>query len=308
MWEGEIGNLGAVVGVMARQRRHEKAVRVLARLLFLSGFLFFGFPSPGALLAQTVSPDEAAAHEIQRQQERERALREGQEHRPDVRFPASEQGGEPALIDGETPCFPIREIRLDSDTPAFAWARQAADRPGDPATGRCLGVQGINQVMSRIQNAIIARGYVTTRVLAEAQDLNTGVLTLKVIPGRIHSVRFSAESDPRATAWNAFPAAPGDMLDLRDIEQALENWKRVPTAEADIHIEPGAALGESDLIVAWKQAIPLRLTLSADDGGSKATGKYQGSVTVSGDHLLMLNDLLYASYQSIEFDFVTNRV
>jgi hemolysin activation/secretion protein len=70
----------------------------------------------------------------------------------------------------------------------------------------------------------------------------------------------------------------------------------VPTAEADIRIVPGEISGESDLVIAWKQAVPLRLSLSANDGGSRSTGKNIGSVTVSGDHLLTLNDLFYASF------------
>src|SRR5690606_19826077 len=86
------------------------------------------------------------------------------------------------------------------------------------------------------------------------------------------------------------------LLNLRDLEQALENFKRLPSAEADLQIVPADAPGESDVVVTWKQAFPLRLTLSANDGGSKATGKYQGSVTLSGDHLLALNDLFYFSY------------
>lgn len=90
--------------------------------------------------------------------------------------------------------------------------------------------------------------------------------------------------------------APIDLLNLRDIEQALENFKRVPTAEADIEIVPAEAVGESDLVIKWKQAFPLRLTLSANDGGSRTTGKYQGSVTVSADNPLGLNDLFYASF------------
>jgi hemolysin activation/secretion protein len=96
------------------------------------------------------------------------------------------------------------------------------------------------------------------------------------------------------------PANPGDLLNLRDIEQALENFKRVPTAEADIQIEPAssedATIGESDVVIAWKQAVPLRLTLSADDSGTKATGKYQGSATLSYDNALTLNDLFYLSF------------
>ena len=245
-----------------------------------------------ATSAQAAAPNQ----ELQRQQERERVLREEMEPAPDVRLPSSTVQAIQRLPESETPCFTIREIALKSDTPVFDWAVQAASLPDDPATGRCLGGSGINLVMQRIQNAIIERGFVTTRVLAEAQDLNSGILTLTVIPGRIRSIRFSEDSNAQANALNAVPAKPGDLLNLRDIEQALENFKRLPTVEADIQIAPADDPGESDLVISWKQAFPLRLTLSANDGGSKATGKNIGTVTVSGDNLLALNDLFYISY------------
>jgi hemolysin activation/secretion protein len=269
-----------------RRRRFGAAVCALA-------VLFMGMSTLSAQAAMTL--DERAAQELLRQQERERALRQQLEHRPDVRLGVGEERV-PALPQNEFPCFVIDEIRLDDPSGRLGGSAAAADLPGDPATGRCLGSQGINQVMARIQNALVERGYVTTRVLAEAQDLTAGVLTLKLIPGRLRAIRFSEDSDSRGNAWNAFPAAPGDLLDLRDIEQALENLKRVPTVEADIQIVPGAEPGESDLVVAWKQTFPLRLALSVNDGGSESTGRYQGSATVSADHLLSLNDLFYASY------------
>jgi hemolysin activation/secretion protein len=253
-----------------------------------------GMPTPSALAALP-SPDELAAQELLRQQERDRALRQQLEHRPDVRPEVGEEHSA-ALPQNESPCFTINEIRLDDPSGQFDGMATAANLPGDPATGRCLGSRGINLVMARIQNAFVKRGYVTTRVLAEAQDLTTGVLTLKLIPGRLGAIRLSEDSDSRANVWNAFPIAPGDLIDLRDVEQALENLKRVPTVDADIKIAPGAEPGESDFVVTWKQAFPLRLTLSANDGGSEATGKYQGSATLSIDHLLALNDLFYASY------------
>ena len=271
-----------------RQTRH-------ARHRFSLAFLLLCTTLAPLAMAQSL-PGSIAGQELQRQQERERALRDQQESSPDVRSPTATPSEAASLPESETPCFDIREIVIKSDIPAFDWAVQAANLPGDPATGRCLGSTGINLVMERIQNAIVARGFVTTRVLAEAQDLHSGILTLTVIPGRIRAIRFSEDSDTRANAWNAVPAQPGDLLNLRDIEQALENFKRVPTAEADIQIVPGDQPGESDLVITWKQAFPLRLTLSANDGGSRSTGKYQGNVTVSGDHLLTLNDLFYASY------------
>jgi hemolysin activation/secretion protein len=49
----------------------------------------------------------------------------------------------------------------------------------------------------------------------------------------------------------------------------------VPTADADIQIAPAAdplaGPGESDLVVAWRQERLLRLNLSLDDSGTRAT-------------------------------------
>ncbi|WP_243667241.1 ShlB/FhaC/HecB family hemolysin secretion/activation protein [Pseudomonas brassicae] len=239
--------------------------------------------------------------ELLRQRERERVLREQLEARPDVRLEAATgDEGEGRLPASETPCFAIRHIRLVGDAAEqFQWALRAANPEYDPAAGRCLGAGGINLTMKRIQNAIIEKGYVTTRVLAEEQDLSQGELRLTLIPGRIRDIRFAEGTSARANAWNAMPARSGELLNLRDIEQALENFKRVPTAEADIQIAPAqasdAAPGESDVVIAWRQAFPARLSLSVDNSGSKTTGKYQGNLALSLDNVLSLNDLFYAS-------------
>ncbi|PAU66575.1 hypothetical protein BZL41_00955 [Pseudomonas sp. PIC25] len=248
----------------------------------------------------SVAAEPVADQELLRQQERERVQREQLEPSPDVRI-ALPAAAADRLPEGEVPCFPIHDIRLiGEDSETFQWALRAANPPEDPALGRCLGAGGINLTMKRIQNAIIERGYVTSRILAEPQDLKSGTLVLTVVPGRIRTIRFAEGTSRRATLWNALPAAPGDVLNLRDIEQALENFKRVPTAEADIRIEPAegtdARPGESDVVIAWQQRLPVRLSLSLDDSGSDETGKYQGNVALSLDHVLTLNDLFYVSY------------
>lgn len=157
--------------------------------------------------------------------------------------------------------------------------------------------------MTLAQNAIIARGYTTTRILAAPQDLNDGTLTLTVLPGRIRQIRVNMESPDTTHAGriaafgNTFPASSGDILNLRDLEQGLENLKRVPTAEADIQIVPAETPNESDVVIVWQQRLfPYRVSVGVDDSGSDSTGKYQGSVTLSLDNPLGLSDLFYLSY------------
>ncbi|WP_045770401.1 ShlB/FhaC/HecB family hemolysin secretion/activation protein [Xanthomonas albilineans] len=250
------------------------------------------------VLAQQAS--DPAAQQLLLQQERERVLRAQQEARPDVRLQAVPADGVQRLPAQESPCFRITHIVLDgTQAKAFAWALKAADPPQDPATGRCLGTEGINLVMTRVQNAVIARGYVTTRVLAAPQDLTGGTLRLSLVPGHVHAVGFTAPATAHAAVRNAVPTRSGALLNLRDIEQGLENFQRVPTVTADIQIAPaqgaGVGPGESDLAIAWQQHRRLRASLSLDDAGSQATGKMQANGTLSLDNPLRLNDLFYVS-------------
>jgi hemolysin activation/secretion protein len=242
-----------------------------------------------------------------RQRERERALREQQEGAVDSRLQGP-QGADPGrLPEAESPCFRIDRLALAGERSAdFQWALDAAAgaEEGDSPIGRCLGTRGINIVMARLQRAVIARGYVTTRVLAAPQDLAAGTLTFTLIPGRIASIRGAADSGTRLEGNRlllpgAIPARSGDLLDLRDIEQGLENLKRVPTAEADIQIEPSAEPnarpGDSDLVIKYVQPRMFRGVLSVDDSGTESTGRYQAGATVSADNLFGVNDLFYVN-------------
>jgi hemolysin activation/secretion protein len=250
--------------------------------------------------AAAQSAAEAAAQEVLRQQERERVLRQQQELRPDVRLERASADGIERLPAEEAPCFRIDRILLvGEDASDFQWALRAADPQQDPATGRCLGTEGINLVMKRVQNAIIARGYVTTRVLSAPQDLTGGTLTLSVLPGTVRTATFVEPGKARATLGNALPTHSGRVLNLRDIEQGLENFQRVPTVTADIRIAPAeggdAAPGQSDLMIAWEQRLPVRASLSLDDSGSRSTGKLQANGTLSLDNPLGFNELFYVS-------------
>jgi len=276
--------------------RHGRRLPYLRIVVFFLWSLFSVATYAGAAVI------DRAAQEQLLQQERERQLRDQQEISPDVRLP--NPASPPELLvypESESPCFTISRVTLTGENAEkLQFSLSVVTQGEDPAIGRCLGAQGINVAMSRIQNAIIARGFVTTRVLAAPQDLNSGLLLLTVIPGKVRQVRFAEGVTARATKWNAVPVKQGDILNLRDIEQGLENLKRAPTAEVDIQIEPAdgpdTLPGESDVVIQYQQRFPFRLTFSADDAGFDSTGKYQAGVTLSGDNLLMLNDLFYVNY------------
>lgn len=285
----------------------------------LSALICTALSLPTTALAQT--PNDQL---IQQQQQRDQFWQQQRTPQPDGRMEnpsialpnpsvsntESATESTPSTDAAQAQCFAIQSVHLtgvndtvsSADIAHFQPDLRRALRQVGFVAGNCWSEQHINQLMVTMQNNVIGRGYTTTRILAAPQNLIEGTLVLAVLPGKVRSVRFeqkdAQEHTERIAAFhNEFPIRAGELLNLRKIEQGLENLKRVPTAQTDIQIVPTEQLGESDIVVSWQQrTVPFRLTLSADDSGSKSTGRYQGNVTFSADNPLGLSDLFYISY------------
>ena len=242
------------------------------------------------LPAQAAEPDNQFIIQQQRQKALEQQLTPPV---PDVRLSEPSSSFGKIAFPVETPCFPIRNVTLTGQDALPRWL--PLQRIADQAQGRCLGGKGINLLMSTMQNRLVDHGWITTRVLAPTQDLKSGTLKLAIVPGNIRHVRLTEDSDDYIQLYSSFPAHEGNLLDLRDIEQGLENLQRLPTVEASMEIVPGEQPGESDVVITRKQSKMWRLGLSLDDAGTETTGRYQGGVTLSLDNPFSLSDLLYVS-------------
>lgn len=228
--------------------------------------------------------------EQQRQKARERQLAPAT---PDVRLSPKTASVGALRFPQETPCFPVHQVVLEGRETLPRWL--PLQTLANKATGHCLGGKGINALMSLLQNRLIEHGYVTTRVLAPQQNLNSGTLRLTLVPGYVRNVIFTHDSGRYVSLFNAFPVKPGALLDLRDIEQGLENFQRVPTVRANMEIVPGEKPGESDVLLSWKPSRMWRAGVSLDDSGSRSTGRYQGAATLYIDNPLSLSDTFYLS-------------
>jgi len=148
---------------------------------------------------------------------------------------------------------------------------------------------------------ILSRGYITTRVLVPEQDLSKRALRLSVVPGVIRKLRF-ADAATRGTWRSAFPTRGGDLLNLRDLEQGLEQMKRVASQDVDMQVVPTETPGESDVVIAVKRTKPWTAVASVDNSGQRATGKLQGNLSLGIDNPFGLNDIFnVGASQDLEF-------
>ncbi|MEE3651336.1 MULTISPECIES: ShlB/FhaC/HecB family hemolysin secretion/activation protein [unclassified Brenneria] len=266
----------------------------LRQLLFTIPLPFFAV---GADAATPVDPQRIDNQQINQQQINQQERQRAQERQlapsaPDVRLQPPGRFLTRLHFPVEmTPCFPIKKVELQGTEDFPGWL--PLQRLADQAVNQCLGGKGINLLMSALQNRLVDHGYVTARVLAPAQDLKSGTLKLVVMAGKVGNITLSPDSDDYIQLYSALPAREGKLLDLRDIEQGLENLQRVPTAHADMQLIPGGQPGESDVVVSYKQDRHWRLGASLDDSGTKSTGRYQGGLTLFLDNPFSLSDTFY---------------
>ena len=163
-----------------------------------------------------------------------------------------------------------------------------------PFVGRCLSMSQINDVVREVTNLYIKRGYVTARAFVPAQDLGSGKLEIRIIEGEVESIRLNEDSpaDRRRIAA-AFPSGMvGKPLNLRDIEQGMDQLNRLPSGNAQLRIEPGGKAGASRIVVTDQPGRIWRFRIGLDNSGQKSTGQTKGSVSVAKDNVLGLNDML----------------
>ncbi|WP_175881506.1 ShlB/FhaC/HecB family hemolysin secretion/activation protein [Burkholderia sp. BCC0044] len=267
---------------------------------------------PMAVSAQEAPRPIISGNDQQIRQQEEARERERTVTAPGVRSSVTASAGYPALP-SETPCFRIDRFALDvpDALPASLKSQGASALPMDRFafarewlehyTGQCVGKLGLDILVKGLSQAILARGYVTTRVLLPEQDLSTGILKFSLIPGVVRHVRF-ADEKLGGTWKTAFPTGDGELLNLRDLEQGLEQMKRVSSQDVSMQIVPGELPGESDVVLDVKRGKPWTVVASVDNSGTRATGKLQGNLSLGIDNPLGLNDIFNVGVsQDLEF-------
>ena len=266
---------------------------VLSACLLLSLPLAAGAQTP----AQTI--DEV----LRRQNERAQELQQRLQPEPDVLKP---QPAAPisTTLPSEQPCFPIKAVELKSpDAVRFGWLADSAL----PFLNQCAGVAGLRQIAAALDAKLISLGYITSRVALPRQNLADGLLTIQLHVGRVGQVAmFSAPGDQqRDSNWgtwrNAFPVSPGNVLDAADIEQGIEQMKRLPSQAVTTELTPGEEADTSDIRILRQPtglAQRLRGGLSIDNSGSRSLGALQAAAQVALDNPLGISDIVSLSASS----------
>lgn len=189
-------------------------------------------------------------------------------------------------------CFDVKQIDVRG---ASLLTSEEIARLKEPYLDRCLYLSDINNLTEAVTNRYIDRGYVTSRAYVPAQDLTDRLLQLEVVEGHIEKINLNNtdESPPRGEIHHAFPGLSGNALNLRDLEQGLDQINRLESNRAKLQLQPGEAAGGSVVEVNNQVSRRWHAGLGIDNSGTESTGELQGFLDLTYDNLLGINDLLY---------------
>ncbi len=182
--------------------------------------------------------------------------------------------------------FYFKEIVLEGATLLDGMVREALLQD---YIGRPVAVSEINIIIRKITNEYIERGYITTRAYLPPQDLSTGKLIIKIIEGKIESLSVIL-NEKEVRAGYAIPTSEEDVLNLRDLEQGIDQISRLGTYDAKIKIDAGKTDGTSAVLIQTKQKFPATFSARIDNYGAASTGQNQIELQTIYDDLFGLYD------------------
>lgn len=225
------------------------------------------------------------------QQQQQQLLLQNQQQRDELeRSIPLPKPARPGPVTGSGPCFTINSITLSGATLISPKNQHNLVAPWQ---GQCLDMAKITELLAHISDWYISRGYITSRAFLTEQDLSGGQLNIVVLEGRLEAIRLEGET-PRMLKM-AFPGRVGRILNLRDIEQGMEQINRLRAEPVQIEILPGTQQGYSIVNLTAKPEFPLSASVSLDNSGQKSTGEEQLNGVLTANNMLGLADKWFVS-------------
>ena len=244
---------------------------LLIPILSLSSALAIAAP------AQQEQLDQSRAQEAERQE------RLGEERVETIVAPPPSTD----LSADESVRFHISHIRIENQVERF----RVLERIARSYVDKELSLSDINKLIHAMNQSLMARGFSTSRIAVPEQNLSSGELRLVLQIGYIGTVRFAEGSS--SLYWkNLFPFHEGDILNVRDIEQGIEQAKRLPSQDISVQLLPSDQPQRTDVVLTVKRGKNFYGTISVDDSGLEDTGKLQWYTSIGIDQPFHKNDML----------------
>lgn len=200
-------------------------------------------------------------------------------------------------------CFDIDYIEISG---ANSLSLRSISKITDPFKDKCISLVDIQGVVKAITNIYLQKGYVTARVYIPEQDIKESHLfKLVVVEGKLSDIYDNGKqtSPYNGVMMSAFPRLKGEVLNMRDIEQGLDQMNRLSSNNAKSELLPGKDDGSSILNINNQPDKRWHVNISHDTLGQASTGYARYNAGITLDNVLKINDIWSFNYQRTDKDY-----
>jgi hemolysin activation/secretion protein len=159
----------------------------------------------------------------------------------------------------------------------------------------CMSVTGINQLLAALTALYADAGFIASRPYLAQRPQDGQSLDVIIEEGFVESIELAAPDLP-ISLRGAFPGMLGKPLQLRELEQGLDQLNRLRSLDLTADVAPGSLPGGSRLLIRPRtSAAPIGAVVSYNNRGTEYIGRNNGALTLTYDSPLGLNDFVALS-------------
>jgi hemolysin activation/secretion protein len=212
---------------------------------------------------------------------------------PDIRLPPP-----PAGLPAVSAVY-VKQIKLTGNT---VFSDQELSALTGAYQGRRITANELQRLRYELTLYYVNNGYINSGAIIPDQTVEDGVVTIRIIEGRLNEIDVSGNRRLRDSyIRDRAGLGAGPPLNIKRLGSALQILQQNPRIEQiNGRLEPGAEKGDSILRVDVREARAYELWLDANNYQPPSVGGYQGSVRGIHRNLTGFGDTLLLVYSGAD--------
>ena len=227
-------------------------------------------------------------------EQRQQQLRKSQETPKEIRVLPHQES---RVIEGPLSTFQINEIHISGNTRFHASIVERFTRNYE---NKQLTQNDITALLRDLTNLYLEHGYITSRASLPTQNLRSGTLAVHIQEGSITALQFSdSPTKNQQKLWSAFSTGVGQVLNVFDLDQGLENLHRIQGIQCTFQLVPDLHVIGGTQVIIEKKGEPSGIRSRALYDNIESISWFPRQFILSKDDLFQLNDTWQTSLSQV---------
>lgn len=170
-----------------------------------------------------------------------------------------------------------------------------------PFENQELTLKGMQQVANLITDAYRQKGYINSTAYLPPQDINLGILEIKVVEVVTGDVEIKGNRYFKSSLLREkILLKKNEPFNYTFLKEGLAEINKQPDRNARAVLMPGKEPRTTDIVLEVKDQLPVHAGLTFDNYGSRYINKNRYGVNLTHNNLLGLDDKLHLQFQLAE--------